>query len=183
MEVESSTRAHVERLWFLEIDFRGGYDIYRGGVWGVLSLHKVFISHASSDRVAAEKLCRYLESNGLTCWIAPRDIPAGAIWGEAIVDAISRAAIFVVLVSRQSNKSSHVLREVERATSKQKFILPVLLDGEPLEKGLEYFLSQSQFVSAFPDAFENCFSSLLASVEFFLKGRVHQRTRPRRHLR
>jgi TIR domain len=183
MEVESSTRAHVERLWFLEIDFRGGYDIYRGGVWGVLSLHKVFISHASSDRVAAEKLCRYLESNGLTCWIAPRDIPAGAIWGEAIVDAISRAAIFVVLVSRQSNKSSHVLREVERATSKQKFILPVLLDGEPLEKGLSIFcLNRNLFL---PSLMLSRIVSRPYShpLSFFLKGRVHQRTRPRRHLR
>jgi len=37
----------------------------------------VFISHASPDVKLAESICEVLESNGMSCWIAPRDIPFG----------------------------------------------------------------------------------------------------------
>jgi len=35
----------------------------------------IFISHSSADCAAAEQICAYLEATGLSCWIAPRDIP------------------------------------------------------------------------------------------------------------
>ena len=48
--------------------------------------HDVFISyasdkgdsHTSRDRQAAEKICTTLESSGIRCWLAPRDILGGA---------------------------------------------------------------------------------------------------------
>jgi hypothetical protein len=39
----------------------------------------VFISHSSNDRATADAICAHLESAGIKCWIAPRDIEPGAI--------------------------------------------------------------------------------------------------------
>ena len=41
-------------------------------------LGKVFISHSSKDQQTADAIRQHLESAGLACWIARRDIEAGA---------------------------------------------------------------------------------------------------------
>lgn len=48
----------------------------------------VFISHASADCAAAERVRDDLESDGIACWMAPRDVPAGDDYAKAITDAI-----------------------------------------------------------------------------------------------
>ena len=40
--------------------------------------HDVFISYAAKDRTVAEAACAALESEGIRCWIAPRDVLPGA---------------------------------------------------------------------------------------------------------
>jgi hypothetical protein len=37
----------------------------------------VFISYASPDSVVADAVCLALEREGVTCWIAPRDVVPG----------------------------------------------------------------------------------------------------------
>src|SRR5579884_2349304 len=48
-----------------------------------LSKH-VFISYATPDQEAADRLCRLLEEQGIGCWIAPRDVTPGGEYGVAI---------------------------------------------------------------------------------------------------
>ena len=36
--------------------------------------HDVFISHSTSNRPVANAVCASLESAGIRCWIAPRDV-------------------------------------------------------------------------------------------------------------
>jgi hypothetical protein len=43
--------------------------------------HDVFISHSSKDKLTADAICHSLEQNGIRCWIAPRDVRAGANYG------------------------------------------------------------------------------------------------------
>lgn len=127
-------------------------------------MHLVFISHASADRDIALRVCACLEGHGVACWVAPRDIPAGALWGEAILDAISQASIFLILVSADANASSHVLRELERAASKKKTIIPIVLDGCIFAKSFEYFLSPCHFLNIDTHFIDDNLPQLLSSV-------------------
>ncbi|MCR4992528.1 MAG: toll/interleukin-1 receptor domain-containing protein [Lachnospiraceae bacterium] len=40
----------------------------------------VFISHSSKDKEIADKVVKFFEDKGLSCWIAPRDIVPGTEW-------------------------------------------------------------------------------------------------------
>ena len=108
----------------------------------------VFISYASHDVSVATAVVEVLERNGLTCWIAPRDVRAGALYADAIVRAISGATAFVLVLSESSIDSSHVGKEIERASSKKRPIITLRIDAAPLTPALEYFLSESQWVEA-----------------------------------
>ena len=77
--------------------------------------HPVFISYASHDAAVATALVDALERRGIACWIAPRDVKAGAQYADAIVRAISSARAVVLVLSQNSISSPHVGREIERA--------------------------------------------------------------------
>src|SRR5450432_3806650 len=123
-----------------------------------------FVSYASADRAVAEALTAHLEQRGRTCWMAPRDVPAGAQYADAIVRAINEARALVLILSKESINSSHVGKEVERASSKKKQIIAVRLDGAPLTPALEYFLSESQWVDVAADGREKAFAKLAEAL-------------------
>jgi hypothetical protein len=74
-----------------------------------------FISYSSLDKPTADAACAMLESLGIRCWIAPRDVMPGREYGAAIVDAIHQSRVLVLVFSSHANQSPQVGREVERA--------------------------------------------------------------------
>ncbi|HEY2807918.1 MAG TPA: TIR domain-containing protein [Steroidobacteraceae bacterium] len=109
---------------------------------------EVFLSYASRDQPTAERICAFLESAGVPVWMAPRDVPGGALYADAIVRAINACRFLVLVLSQDSVDSSHVGKEIERASSKRKPVLAVRLDATELTPSLEYFLSESQWIDA-----------------------------------
>jgi TolB-like protein len=108
----------------------------------------VFISYASQDAAVANSILENLEQHGLRCWLAPRDVKPGYQYADAIVGAINEAKVVVLLLSHNAVASSHVGREIERAASKHKPIIAFRIDAATLNRALEYFLSQSQWIDA-----------------------------------
>ena len=114
----------------------------------------VFISYSSKDRQAAFAACAILESRGITCWIAPRNIPPGTTWAEAIIDAMRESRVMVLIFSAHANESVQIKREVERAVAKGMPIIPVRLEGVMPQKALEYYISSAHRQAAIPPPFE-----------------------------
>jgi TIR domain-containing protein len=110
--------------------------------------HDVFISHATEDKVIADAVCATLEQQAIRCWMAPRDIPPGADWGECIVNGIKQARVFVLVFSRRANASSHIPREVERAVSHEIPIIPLRIEEVMPEGSLEYNLATVHWLDA-----------------------------------
>jgi TolB-like protein/Flp pilus assembly protein TadD len=120
----------------------------------------LFVSYASADRGLADELSAYLEQRGIRCWMAPRDVPPGALYADAIVRAINDARALVLILSHNSTGSSHVGKELERASSKHKPIIAVRSDAAPLTPAFEYFLSESQWVDLVRESREAAFARL-----------------------
>jgi TolB-like protein len=106
----------------------------------------VFLSYASVDAEVANQVCQALEAQGVSCWMAPRDVKPGARYADAIVRAINDAKTLVLVLSASAIGSSHVSREIERAASKHKQIIALKIETAPLTPALEYFLSESQWI-------------------------------------
>jgi TolB-like protein len=124
----------------------------------------VFISYASQDVAVADGIVKALERHGLKCWIAPRDVKAGALYADAIVRAISGAKAFVLVLSESAIASSHVGKEVERASSKKRQIIALRVDAAPLTPALEYFLSESQWVEAQAGNMEAAYARVIDAI-------------------
>lgn len=113
----------------------------------------IFISHSSKEADIAGGLCNALEKSGHGCFIAPRDIRSGYEYAEEIAGGIDRADGVLLLLSKASNSSPHVLREVERAVSKSIPILVYCLEEVELTKSMEYFLMTHQWMEAGRDSY------------------------------
>lgn len=107
-----------------------------------------FISYSSKDKLTADAACATLEAAGIRCWIAPRDIRAGEEYGEAIINAIDRCRVMVLVFSSSSNDSRQIHREIERAVAKGVSIVPLRIEEIAPTKSMEYFLGGIHWLDA-----------------------------------
>jgi hypothetical protein len=132
-------------------------------------IHKVFISYASKDAEVAKAVCKVLEAEDIRCWIAPRDILPGEEYADAIIEALNNCQLFLVILSEESNSSSQVRREVERAVSKNLSILTFRIDNTILSKAMEYYLSNRHWLDASNAVFSRQLHNLSEAVHKLLE--------------
>jgi hypothetical protein len=129
----------------------------------------VFISYATGQSTPiCEKLVEHLESTGLKCWMAPRNILASVSWDEAILDGIESSALVVVLCDQKADQSGYVKREVALANETGKTVLPVRLDEFPL-RGLRFLLLMHHWFEAAKGDFENHLPRLTNDIYTLLR--------------
>jgi len=74
--------------------------------------YSAFISHAKADEKKAREIAAALEERGFKCWIAPRNVRPGHSYGDEIVRGIEKSRAFILVLSKASNGSAFVAREV-----------------------------------------------------------------------
>jgi len=85
----------------------------------------VFISHSSRDVKIARDICDAIERRGMTCWISGRDVGPGDNFGDAIVEAIERAKVMVLVFSTNANNSEEIKKEIALASQHRVTVIPV----------------------------------------------------------
>ena len=131
--------------------------------------HDVFISYSSIDTIAGGTVCSILEQNGISCWIAPRDITPGLDFAEAIIDGIKSSKLFILVYSSNSNNSKQVIREVDRAVYAGLPVINLRLEDVPLSKQLEYYLSSVHWLDAKTPPLEEHIDKLSGVVKILLR--------------
>jgi len=134
----------------------------------------VFISYATADQQMAFQLCDLLEDQDICCWIAPRDVPPGGNYAEAVLQAIDSTDVTLLLLSSQANASVHVTHEVERATSKRKRIIPLRLEDIEPGPSMELHLASVQWV----DAWNLPSDQLAGDLARLFRGETHKLATP-----
>lgn len=124
----------------------------------------IFISHANEDETLARAVCAFLESHGVTCWLARRDNRPGRSYAEELILAIERADGVVLLLSERANAAPFVRREIERAGSKEKPIFSLKVDDAKLSPALELFVGPAHWVDARQPPVEDHLPTLLAAI-------------------
>lgn len=140
----------------------------------------VFISHSSKDKAVAFDLCERLEKIGINCWIAPRDVPPGGSYGVEIIKGISECPVFLLVMSENANRSDAVSNEVERAFSYQKTIIPLRVREVMPGQGIEFFVSNAQWVDAFRSPIADRVDYISAVVRASVSGQQIPKPQPER---
>ena len=117
------------------------------------------------DANSAMEMVTALESKGFSCWVAPRDIPAGTYYPEIIHKAIKDSEAFVLILTEHSELSKQVLREIQLATEEGKHIFPIALDGIVPHGSMHYLLCVYQRISATLASMDKAASEVSAALK------------------
>lgn len=109
----------------------------------------VFISYKSEEVIEANWVRKNLEANGISCWMAPTDIPGGNSYATVISNAIQNCIAFVLIFSRKAQSSQWIAKEVDMALKFRKTVLPFMLENCPLIDNFSYYLTDVQMYSAY----------------------------------
>jgi hypothetical protein len=139
--------------------------------------HDVFICHSAKDKTTADAVCAMLESSGIRCWIAPRDVTAGMEWSECIIDAIEECRVMVLVFTTNANESPQIRREVERAVNRGVAILPLRIEDILPGRALEYFIGNVHWLDAMTPPLESHLQNLAGTVKILL-GRLPRHEPP-----
>ncbi|MBV8859268.1 MAG: TIR domain-containing protein [Acidobacteria bacterium] len=131
--------------------------------------YDVFISHSKVDEKYAIAAHDTLESSGLKCWIAPKDIDPGEEWGDEIIKAIKSSRVMLVVLSSSANKSKHIRREVTQAEGEGLPVIVFRIEDVMPEGSLAYYFNTIHWLDAFPEPKEK-HPQLIAAVRRSLIG-------------
>lgn len=108
----------------------------------------VFISHKSDpDHKYALEIGRVLGERGYECWIAPECVAPGADFTVEVPHAINTCELFILLLSKETVKSSHVRKEILIAMNHKKHIIPLMVEDFDIDDTLTYLLADVQIKS------------------------------------
>jgi TolB-like protein len=102
--------------------------------------HAVFLSYASQDAEAAQRICAALRAAGVEVWFDQSELRGGEAWDRQIRKQIHDCALFVPVISTHSDarREGYFRREWKLAVDRTAdmaedvaFLLPVVIDSTP----------------------------------------------------
>ena len=113
---------------------------------GIVLMGYAFISYSSQDYAYAQTMHKVCTDLGIKTWMAPGDIPAGNSYAGVITNALKGADCLVLLLTDHAQNSKWVDREVERALTYNKMVIPIALEDIRLNDNFEFYLGNQQIV-------------------------------------
>ena len=138
----------------------------------MIILPNVFISYKSEEYADANKLRIALLNAGITCWMAPDDIPGGNNYAEEIPKAIQKSPIFLLVLSSAAQQSIHIESELGIARDQRRKIMPYMIEHCDLTNPFYYHLQGAQYYYAYEDE-----STALGKLVFDIKGYIENASR------
>jgi hypothetical protein len=89
-------------------------------------------------------------------------------YGEAIINAIHRCRIMILVFSSKANLSPHIPKEVERAVSKGVLILPVRIEDVAPGLALDYSIGSVHWLDALTPPLERHLERLAQNAQTLL---------------
>jgi tetratricopeptide (TPR) repeat protein len=110
----------------------------RGGCYQVTEpLHAVFLSYASQDAQAAQRICEALRAAGIEVWFDQSELRGGDVWDQSIRRQIKSCALFIPVISRNTHARDEGYFRLEwklavdrshLMSANRAFLLPVVID-------------------------------------------------------
>ena len=102
--------------------------------------HAVFLSYASQDQEAVQRICDALRAAGIEVWFDRSELRGGDSWDQAIRRQIRSCALFlpIISVNTEARSEGYFRREWKLAVDRTDdmstdvpFLVPVAIDDTP----------------------------------------------------
>jgi TolB-like protein len=99
--------------------------------------HAVFLSYASQDAVAAQKICAAMRAAGIEVWFDQSELRGGDAWDQSIRKQIKTCALFLPIISKHTHERAEGYFRLEwklavdrshLIMANKAFLVPVVID-------------------------------------------------------
>jgi hypothetical protein len=105
----------------------------------------IFVSYAHVDSPRVFEEIKRFNDAGFHVWY-DEGIAPGNEWSDAIAEALSDCAVFVVMLSQTSAPRENVLNEIDYALNEKKPFLAIYLEETQLTPGMKLRISRKQAI-------------------------------------
>ena len=100
--------------------------------------HAVFLSYASQDTEAAQKICEALRAGGIEVFLDRSELRGGDAWDQKIRHEIHDCALFIPIVSQHTQERLEgyfrhewnlAIERTHHMAEQKPFLVPVVIDG------------------------------------------------------
>jgi TolB-like protein/Tfp pilus assembly protein PilF len=100
----------------------------------------VFLSYASQDAQAAQRICEALRAAGVEVWFDQSELRGGDAWDQSIRKQIKTCALFVPVISQHTHERAEgyfrlewnlAVDRCQRISADRAFLVPVVIDETP----------------------------------------------------
>ena len=112
---------------------------------------EIFVSYTTPDARIANDVVSFFEEQGISCFIAPRDVNPGKPYAANLMHAIESCRAVVLIASDAVNASEHVLNEIDLAfqnITQGTKIKPLRIDNALFTAAFKYYLSRQHWMDA-----------------------------------
>jgi hypothetical protein len=106
----------------------------------------LFVSYSRRDQKQVLALTKLLEQRGFKVWIDQHRLDGASLWPKEVTEALLRAKVFVLVISKASVVSDNVIRELSLASEESKTILPLQLEQVEIPSSIRYQLAGIQYL-------------------------------------
>ena len=125
---------------------------------------QVFISYSRHNQETMRRLARAIKSKGFSVWTDDNLTPGTRQWKIEIEKAIEASGAVIAMMSPSAKKSEWVDRELEYARMRSITIIPMLIEGDPIN-AVPFELATSQWIDISKDEqFETGLTGLLDTL-------------------
>jgi serine/threonine protein kinase len=138
----------------------------------------VFVCCATEDAAAGEAVRASLENNGLKCFLQNVGLAPVQSSGNRVSEAIREAELFLLILSRQSNRSLEIRQQLETAAHFQLPLVTFRVEPVQVADDLSYFLWEKQFVDGFEGGLDSHIPALLQQIKVLLNSQEEDQPSP-----
>ena len=108
----------------------------------------VIVCCSSKDKKTADAVVAALESGQVSCWVSTRDVPPDSTWETAFSRVVKTTRVMVLILSRNSDRTRQVVREVNHALENGLAIIPFRVEKFPLSAEMGHMLASTLWLDA-----------------------------------
>jgi hypothetical protein len=119
--------------------------------------------YQKENKTLVKKLVSKLESDGISCWVSPRDFKQEEI--DSLKTTVEESRIMVLILDKNSASNKEMIQALEQALEHQIEVIPFVL--EKIESNLyaDHFFYTFSWVAAYENSFEDSYEVLIDAYE------------------
>ncbi len=117
------------------------------------------IAYSKENKSLVKKLVSKLESDGISCWVSPRDFNTGD--KDALISVTAESKILLLIVDKAASTNNEINEALKICLDKQIEVIPFVIDKIESNLYSNYFFHVLSWVDAYEDSFEEAYELLI----------------------